>query len=201
VGNNRSSGAATSLDKLLAQAGVDILRGLVATLYKDQPAVQRQCLDFLRQRVPLAGKQSHAAAGEAEAEPYLAGECWDTGAAQAADLLSDLAERLLSERVPRPVRLSIIDEAVIYIGRTDLEDALCDVVYAASCNDEDLRYLAERLEGLNRETPLEHARGIYRRLGDREQYLALRTHVKLVNHRRPALQAEFGRVIPDWHTL
>jgi hypothetical protein len=157
------------------------LRGLIQNLYKDQPDVQRQCLDFQRQRVPLAGKQIPDAAGEAvlllwgEAEPYLAGECWGTEAEQAAGLLSDLAERLVSERVPRLVRRSIIDEAVIYIGRTDLEDALCDVVYAASCNDDDLRYLAERLEGLNRASPLEHARRIYRGLGDREQYLALRT--------------------------
>ncbi|MDB4897866.1 MAG: uncharacterized protein JWN15_4128 [Firmicutes bacterium] len=181
MGTSRSSGQVTSLDKLLAQADVDTLRGLAQHLYKDQPAVQRQCLDFLRQRVPLARKQLRDAAGEAvlllwgEAESYLAEECWDTGAEQAADLLSDLAERLVSERVPRLVRRSIIDEAVIYIGRTDLADGVCDVVYAACCNDEDLRYLAERLEGLNRESPLEHARRIYRRLGDREKYLLLRT--------------------------
>lgn len=179
MGTSRNSGPTTSLDELLAMADVDTLRDLVRQLYKNQPAAQRECLDFLRERLPIAGKQSREAAGEAvlllwrEAEPCLAGESWREHG-QCGGLLDDLVERLRAERIPSRVRRSIVDEGLMHIGETDFEDDLYGVLYAASPSDEELRYLAGRLEEPGLDWPLEQARHIYRLLGDREKYLELR---------------------------
>ncbi|MBI2227785.1 MAG: hypothetical protein HYU46_01650, partial [Deltaproteobacteria bacterium] len=56
-----------------------------------------------------------------------------------------------------------------------MDDALYDVAYAACSDNEDWKYLAQRLEGLGKDWPLDHARRIYRRIGDRDKFLALRS--------------------------
>jgi hypothetical protein len=55
-----------------------------------------------------------------------------------------------------------------------MDDSLYDLAYASCYSDEDWRRLAEALEALNRDWPTDHARRIYRKLGDREKYLELR---------------------------
>jgi len=60
-------------------------------------------------------------------------------------------------------------------GNAGMDDALYEVAYAASRDDEDLRYFAQLLEEIGKDWPLDHARRIYRKIGDREKYLALRS--------------------------
>ena len=55
-----------------------------------------------------------------------------------------------------------------------MDDAIYDVAYAACYDNEDLRDLAERFEAIGREWPIDHARRIYRDIGDHEKYLELR---------------------------
>ncbi len=56
-----------------------------------------------------------------------------------------------------------------------LDDMLFDVAYAACYDDDDLRRLAQAFEAMQEQWRTAHARGIYRRLGDRDKYLELRT--------------------------
>ena len=60
-------------------------------------------------------------------------------------------------------------------GSAGLEDSLDDLAYAACYDDEDLRDLARRFEELGKDWPLKRAMDIYRSIGDRAEYLALRT--------------------------
>jgi tetratricopeptide (TPR) repeat protein len=57
-----------------------------------------------------------------------------------------------------------------------MDDALYDVAYAACYDKEDLRDLAERFEAIGRDWPIDHARRIYRKIGDHQKYLELRSH-------------------------
>jgi hypothetical protein len=69
-----------------------------------------------------------------------------------------------------------LDEVFPYIksDNAGLGDALYGVANATCYDDEDWRDLGERFEALKSEWPMDNARSIYRRLGDREKYLALR---------------------------
>ena len=60
-------------------------------------------------------------------------------------------------------------------GNAGLDDSLYDLAYATCYSDKDWRRLAAALEALNRDCPTDHARRIYRKLGDREKYLELRS--------------------------
>jgi tetratricopeptide (TPR) repeat protein len=73
-------------------------------------------------------------------------------------------------------REDLLDEVISYIksGNAGMDDILYDIAYATCKNDGDLRELAKRFENLDQHWPLEHARQIYRRIGDRKQYLELR---------------------------
>jgi len=93
-----------------------------------------------------------------------------------ADLLCDLEKRLQANPIPRDDRRDLLDEVLPFIesGNAGMDDALYDVAYAACYDDSDLRDLAERFEALLEDWPVDNARRIYRRLGDRENYLRLR---------------------------
>ena len=99
-------------------------------------------------------------------------------------------------------------------GNAGMDDAFYD---AACYTQEDLRALAEHFEALGRDWPLDHARRIYREIGDHEKYLELRLlkdvmktpkkweafarKVKEMNLRRPTFQQEFAKKLPDWETF
>jgi tetratricopeptide (TPR) repeat protein len=68
-----------------------------------------------------------------------------------------------------------------------MDDMLYDVAYATCYDDDDLRSLAQDFEAMNSEWKTDHARRIYRRLGDRDKYLELR-----------AQRLEYGA---DYHDL
>jgi hypothetical protein len=98
-----------------------------------------------------------------------------------ADLLYDIRKKLADKKIERNIRRNLIDEVLPFIksGNAGLDDALYDVAYAACYNDDDWRSLAQSLEEMKKDWPTDHARRIYRKIGDREKYLELR-HKKLV---------------------
>jgi hypothetical protein len=179
------------------QALLDLIRGADATVLAElirqlaaiSPETERACFEYLRKHV---AKTSDAKAGAAagavfalwsELEPDLA-ELDEYGGGdhetedQVGELLYELAEKLQKDTVPRDDRRALLDEVLPYIrsGNAGMDDALYDVAYAACRDDDDLRDLAERFETLGKDWPVDHARRIYRRLGNRERYLALRGH-------------------------
>jgi len=97
-----------------------------------------------------------------------------------AELLDEIGGKLLNSKVEEQVRREILDEVIPFIesGNAGLDDQLYDLAYATCYSDKDLRHLAQMLEAMNMDWPTDHARRIYRKLGDRAKYLELR-HKKL----------------------
>lgn len=149
--------------------------------------MRRECLEFIRRQVPLAaGAQSDTQAEVIfslwdELEPDL-GELDEYGGGEeevenrVADLLFELTEKLRQSKIDREDRRTLLDQVLPYIrsGNAGMDDDLHDVAYAACHDDQDLRYFAQCLEAIKQRWPLENARDIYRKLGDREKYLAMR---------------------------
>jgi len=171
----------TPLDELLQKADADTLRDLARNLIGRKRKAQRESLDFLRQRLELTDPERQEAAGQSvlmlwqEAEWYLESDDREGEENRASDILTDLAERLRDEQIPQQVRCWILSEGIAYVDSFSCTDPLYDVLYAACYKDNDRRDLAENLEGTGSDWPLEHARRIYRSLGNREKYLEFRT--------------------------
>ncbi|HHY93585.1 MAG TPA: hypothetical protein GX513_01050 [Firmicutes bacterium] len=185
-----SSGDLERLQELVRLADAEDLQELVLHLAGMHPGVREECCSFLGSRMPTAGEAAARAVFFLwdELEPDL--EELDTrggGDEEQEDqvdyLLGQVIEKLAEGQVPREDRRALLDEVIPYIasGNSGMDDSLYDVAYAACYDDEDLRDLAGRLEALEKPWPLEHARRIYRRIGDRDKYLALR-----------ALKMEYG---------
>lgn len=184
------------MQELVRLADAEDLQELVLHLAGVHPGVREECCSFLGSRMPTAGEAAARAVFSLwdELEPDL--EELDTrggGDEEQEDqvdyLLGQVIEKLAEGQVPREDRRALLDEVIPYIasGNSGMDDSLYDVAYAACYDDEDLRDLAGRLEALEKPWPLEHARRIYRRIGDRDKYLALR-----------ALKMEYG---PDYYDL
>ncbi|MCK5138942.1 MAG: hypothetical protein KAQ85_03790, partial [Thermodesulfovibrionia bacterium] len=90
--------------------------------------------------------------------------------------LYQLVEILKKVTLVEEDRDELLDEVFSYIksGNAGMDDSLYDIVYASCKNDGELRELAKRFENLDQHWPIEHARRIYRRIGDSKQYLKLR---------------------------
>lgn len=176
-----------TLTKLIEAASPRVLGDLVRRLAQSSTELERRCLEFLRERVSLSADAAAETEGEvfwllwaelendlSELDAYGGGP--DEQEERAAEHLDELAERVREGTVPREDRRALLDELLPYIAsrNSGMEDQLYDVAYAACHDDEDLRDLAARLERLGQDWSLEHARRIYRSLGDREKYLALR---------------------------
>lgn len=188
------------LDELIDLAPAEVLRELVKKLasshvyaiapYEEegwQRRMRRECFEFLKEHVSLTPTTKEDAEGEAvfalwdELEPDLAeldeygGGDYDTQD-HVGSLLYELSQRLGKGGVSQKGRRALLDEVFPYIrsGNAGVDDELFDVAYAACYEDEDLRDLAQRFEVLGNDWPLHHARDIYRKIGDREKYLALR---------------------------
>ena len=95
-----------------------------------------------------------------------------------AVLLYKISKRLQEQKIPREHRRELLDEVLPYIhsGNAGLDDTLYDVAYAACYDEEDFRELAARFEAIGRDWSTDHARRIYRRIGDHKKYLELRSH-------------------------
>ncbi len=175
------------LDDLIDAADAASLAGLVRRLASTAPEVETVCLDYLREHAGRTSTARTAAAAGAvqtlwstiqpdlaELDDYGGGD-YDTQD-RVGELLCDLGKRLHQHPIPRDDRRALLDEVLPYIqsGSAGMDDALYDVAYTACYDEADLRDLAERFEALEQDWPLDNARRIYRRLGDRESYLRLR---------------------------
>ncbi len=178
---------ASPLAQLIDAADRDVLKELICQLAATRPEVRRTCVEFLQKRVSVHVVVRANAQAEVmraiwdELEPDLQELDEYGGGNDDLDyrvncLLGDLAEELEKTRIPREDRRALLDDVISYIrsGNSGMEDDLYKVAYAACKDDEDWRDLAERLEALGQEWPTDHARCIYRRIGDGAQYLKLR---------------------------
>ena len=178
--------ATSRLTELVRAADAAVLGQLVERLTGTRPDVRRECLGFLQKRVVLASQSDTEAAVLfalwEELEPDLA-ELDEYGGGDhdtedhVGELLYELSTKLKRSRIAGDDRRSLLEEVLPYIrsGNAGMDDALYDVAYAACRDNVDLRYFAQRLEKLGKDWPLDHARQIYRKIGDREKYLALRS--------------------------
>ena len=175
------------LDQLIKGAGSEILGKLIKELAAARPEIRRECFEFLKDHVSLTPDDESVSAGEAifsiwmELEPDLSdldeygGGDYDLGD-HVGELLYDLSKALQKIKIPHGYRQELLDEVLPYIrsGNAGMDDALYEVAYAACYDNEDLRDLAGRFEAIGRDWPVDHARRIYREIGDHDKYLELR---------------------------
>jgi len=177
-----------ALAELLSAASHQILSKLILKLATESPNCRRACFDFLKTKVSVSEALVQRSEGEAvlalwfELEPDLEeldmyGGGDDVTENHVIDLLDQIQERLDSKKVDADSRHEILDLTLPFIesGNAGMDDMLYDVAYATCYDDDDLRSLAQDFEAMNSEWKTDHARRIYRRLGDRDKYLELRT--------------------------
>jgi hypothetical protein len=176
-----------ALHNLLASAGPETLRDLVSALASRDPEVRRECFEYLKAHAPLSTTQKQTSDGEVvlalweELYPDLE-EMDDCGGGDyrvvdhVGDLLGQIREKLADGNVSHEVRRELLEEILPFIksGNAGLDDELYDTAYAACREEAEWRWLARSFEAMRKDWPLDHARRIYRRLGDREKYLELR---------------------------
>lgn len=162
---------------------VDLLVRVAAT----RPAVRRECFDYLKKHATLTPSQQQQSEGEKllalwaelapdldELDAYGGGD--DDADFQVSSLLQEIAQALSRKKIEATYRQQLLDDVLPYIesGNAGLDDDLYDVAYATCYTDDDWRALAEAFETMGGDWKLDHARRIYRRLGNREKYLELR---------------------------
>ncbi len=196
----RKSQKGDALTELLSAASHKVLSELILELAMELPVVRRQCFDFLKKQVSVSKALVQRSEGEAvlalwcELAPDLE-ELDDCGGGDyatrddVAELLYQVEERLDSKKVDADSRQEILDLTLPFIESSNagLDDMLYDVAYATCYGGDDLRSLAQEFEAMKGEWKADHARRIYRSLGDRDKYLELR-----------ARRMEYGA---DYHDL
>ncbi len=183
--STKSRTLAQLLDATDRGALIELVRRLVAL----SPEAERTCFEYLREHTADApNAKAQAAAGAAHAlwseiDPDLAGLDDFGGGDYAtqddvAERLHELEQVLRTHSIDRDDRRALLDDVLPYIqsGNAGMDDALYDVAYATCSDEKDLRNLAERFESIAQDWTIDHARRIYRQLGDRENYLRLRRH-------------------------
>ena len=175
------------LDQLIKAATSEVLGKLIKELALSRSETRRECFEFLKKHVTLTSEESAISEGEAlfalwnelefdlsELDEYGGGDYSVEN--HVGMLLYDLSEKLLKKEVPQEYRRELLDKVLPYIqsGNAGLDDALYEVAYAACYNKTDLRDLAEHFEDIGRNWPLDHARRIYREIGNNNKYLELR---------------------------
>ncbi len=181
-----------ALAELLAAASPKVLTDLIIELAAEWPDVRRECFDFLKTHVSVSKALEKRSEGElvlalwSELAPDLdeldsrGGGDYDTEDL-VAELLDQIRTQLDLKKVGSDHRREILDRVLPYIesGNAGMDDMLYEVAYAACYDDADLRGLAEAFEAMQGDWKVTHARRIYRRLGDRDKYLELRSgHMK-----------------------
>lgn len=177
-----------ALETLLSKADKNILVELIQKLVTTHKDCQRESISFLRDNVSADKKTNQAADDDAikllwdELESDLSdmdeygGADYDT-VDYVEGLLYDLAEMLSKKKkASLNTRRWLLDRVIPYIesGNSGSDDALHEVAYATAYNQEDFHVLAIRLEETGKEWPMDHARRIYRQIGEREKYIKLR---------------------------
>ncbi|MDY0038859.1 MAG: hypothetical protein RBS57_00990 [Desulforhabdus sp.] len=182
-----------ALSELLAAASHKVLSELISELANEIPDVRRACFDFLKSHVSVSKALEKRSEGEAililwselapdleELDMYGGGDY--ATQVLVAELLDQIRKRLESKGVDADHRREFLDLVLPFIesGNAGMDDMLDDVAHAACYDDGDLRRLAQAYEAMNNEWKTGLARAIYRRLGDRDKYLELRT-VRMAN--------------------
>lgn len=176
-----------ALAVLLATAPPKLVADLLVRLAATRPDVRRECFDYLKRHVPLSARQRNQSEGEvlltlwselapdlSELDEYGGG---DYGLEEhVSTLLYEIEQRLSRKKIEAEYRDELLDDVLPYIESSNagLDDGLYEVAYAACYNDNDLRKLAEAFEMMRGDWQIDHARRIYRKLGDRDKYLELR---------------------------
>ncbi len=175
------------LAALLATAPPRTLADLLLRLAAARFDVRRECFDYLKKHVPLSNSHQNQSEGEvllafwSELVPDLS-ELDDYGggdydqADHVASLLYEIEQKLSRRKTDAGYRRELLDNVLPFIesGNAGLDDALYDVAYATCYDNHDLRLLAEAFEAMQGEWKIDHARRIYRKIGDRDKYLELR---------------------------
>ena len=188
------------LDQLIKAATPDILGNLVKKLALTRPEIRRECFEFLKDHVTLSPDEKSVSSGETmlalwmELEPDLSdmdeygGGDYRT-VEHVSDLLYELREVLQKGITPREYRQELLEDILTYIhsGNAGMDDELYEVAYSTCYDEDDQRDLAVRFEAIGSDWPLDHARRIYRKIGDHKKYMELRS-----------LKMEYGG---DYHDL
>lgn len=175
------------LAALMKTATKEELVNLLVVLASSRPAVRHECLDYLTRHTALSHNQKKQSEGEkllalwAELAPDLdeldayGGGDYDADF-HVSNLLQEITQTLSRKKIEAAYRQQLLDNVLPYIesGNAGLDDDLYDVAYAACYTDDDWQALAEAFETMGGDWKLDHARRIYRRLGDREKFLELR---------------------------
>jgi len=175
------------LAALLETAPKAKLVDLIVRVASSRPDVRRECLDYLNRHTALSPSRKKQSESEkllalwAELAPDLdeldayGGGDYDADI-HASSLLQEIARGLSRKKIDSDYRQKLLDNALPYIesGNAGLDDDLYDLAYAACYTDADWRALAQAFETMGGDWKLDHARRIYRRLGDRGKYLELR---------------------------
>ncbi|MGB5672875.1 MAG: hypothetical protein WBM71_20240 [Sedimenticolaceae bacterium] len=160
---------------------------LIVRVASSRPDVRRECLDYLNRHTALSPSRKKQSESEkllalwAELAPDLdeldayGGGDYDADI-HASSLLQEIAQGLSRVKIETVYRKQLLDKVLPYIesGNAGLDDDLYEVAYAACYTDADWRALAQAFETMGGDWKLDHARRIYRRLGDRGKYLELR---------------------------
>ena len=179
---------ADALAELLTAASSKVLIDLILQLSVDRPDIRRECFEFLKTHVSVSKELKKRSDGEIvlalwselapdldELDDYGGGD-YATGN-HVAELLYQIRTQLDSKKVESGHRREILDQVLPFIesGNAGMDDPLYDVAYAACYDDSELRKLAEAFEAMPGDWKATNARRIYRRIGDRDKYLKLRT--------------------------
>ncbi|WP_275100039.1 hypothetical protein [Sedimenticola hydrogenitrophicus] len=175
------------LATLLETAPKTKLVDLLVRVAGTRPDVRRECLDYLNRHTALSPSRKKQSEGEKllalwdelapdldELDAYGGGD-YDVDI-HVSSLLQEIAQALSRKKTEAAYRQQLLNNVLPYIesGNAGLDDDLYDVAYAACYTDDDWRALAEAFETMGGDWKLDHARRIYRRLGNREKYLGLR---------------------------
>lgn len=174
------------LGELTERADPELLKQLIHWLANKDPIVRRECLDFLKQKITLPTQSIVKVDTEeiwtlweelefdlSELDEYGGGS--DEMEEHVSECLSQIEELLKEKEISKEERIALIEEVLPFIhsGNAGMDDSLYDVVYAACKDNEDWRHLAESFEKIGEDWSLDHARTIYRKIGEHGKYLKL----------------------------
>lgn len=161
---------------------------LITKLAQNDLSIYRMCIDYLQQQVTVSSSIHDSAESSAaltlwyEIEPELS-ELDQYGGAdysterEVVEGLHELYNLLEKVTLTEDDREELLDEVLLYIksSNSGMDDSLYDIAYSICKTNNELRELAERFEDLKRDWPIDHARRIYRKIGDHKKYLELRS--------------------------
>ncbi len=188
MGKNNNKSKKDPLINMLNAATKNDLIQLVKELIGNDLSIRRICIDHLKEKVTVSSSTRSSAESSAamtlwyEIEPELSElDIYGGGDYSTEDGvgfgLYQLCEKLEEITLTEEDRDELLSGVLSYIksGNAGMDDCLYDIIYATCKNDDDLRELAELFEELKKDWPIEHARSIYKKIGDHKKYLELRS--------------------------